>query len=166
MFVKTLGRVALGTAMVAMSGCALFVPFESEFMCERTNEYGQCITVAGAYDQAVGGEASPAPAGEGKKERKRKRGDQEASPDAAAYSRYRAAEYDRMLSLMDQPVAPLVRPPKVLQTLVVAYSAADRTLFSPRFIYYFADEGGFVFGDYLNAPAESGPMLRPVGERR
>lgn len=159
---------AVATAALALNGCALFVPFESEFMCERTNEFGQCITVEGAYDQAVGGVSHAKPTDSRRERNRRRRGEVlVAGPDAEAHSRYRAAEYERMLALMDQPVAPLVRPPKVLQTLVVAYSASDRTLFSPRFIYYFADHGGFLFGDYLNAPPEGGaPMLHPVGERR
>lgn len=166
---KGLMLACVAGASLALSGCALFVPFESEFMCERTNEYGQCITVDGAYEQAVSG-VSHAKVSEarGTDRKRRRRGEAEAPPpDADAYSRYRASEYERMLSLMDQPVAPLVRPPKVLQTLVVAYSAADRTLFSPRYIYYFADQGGFVFGDYLNAPpTTAAPTLYPVGERR
>ena len=156
-----------GSAMLTLSGCALFVPFESEFMCEKTNEYGQCINVEGAYDQALGGKQPQAKTAEPSKKRKGK-GETEAepTPDAEAYSRYRAAEYERMAALMEGPVTPLVRPPKVLRTLVVAYSEADRTLYSPRFIFYFADEGGFVFGDYLNAVEDqSSRTLYPNGQR-
>lgn len=166
MMIRTL---VASVALLTLSGCALFVPFESEFMCEATNEYGQCITVEGAYDQALGGKQPEGKAPKPSKKRKGKdkgEAEDEPAPDAEAYSRYRAAEYDRMSALMEGPVTPLVRPPKVLRTLVVAYSEADRTLYSPRFIFYFADEGGFVFGDYLNAVEDqSSRTLYPNGKQ-
>jgi len=55
-----------------------------------------------------------------------------------------------MAGLIEAPVTPLVKAPTVLRTLVVSYTA-ERTLFMPRYVYYFADEARFVMGETLNA---------------
>lgn len=159
-------RTILAAAIACgLGGCAVFSPYDSEFMCSATDDHGRCVDVDGAYAEAVAGRRNP-----------RGRDSQHADPDAevepaareaAAYSAYRESEYREMRSLLDQPVTPLVKPPKVLRTLITAYPSSDRTLYTPRYVFWFADEGAFVIGDYLNAlpPARDTGTLQPFGER-
>ncbi|MEO8755268.1 MAG: TraV family lipoprotein, partial [Casimicrobiaceae bacterium] len=68
--------------------------------------------------------------------------------------RLREARYRELAGLIENPVTPLVQPPKVLRTLIVSYSAGD-ALYMPRYVYYIAEDAKFVLGDYLqNSPAE------------
>ena len=156
------------TLAAALSGCALFNPYDSEFMCSATDDYGRCLDVDGAYAEAV----------EGKKNTPRRKGKAPVDDDTAraqddarqaqensAYSAYKDSEYREMRKLLEQPVTPLVRPPKVLRTLITAYPSNDRTLYTPRYVFFFADEGQFVIGDYLNTlpPADAPGHLQPFG---
>lgn len=161
----TMGAAALG---VALSGCSILAPYDQTFMCEKTDDFGRCIGVQQAYDEAIGGPIDapgatpldPRPP----EERNGTIGYQPpGSPQvelSVARQAYKTAEYREMQKLIEQPVTPMVAPPKVLRTLIVAYPAGTTTLFSPRFIWYFAHDGRFVIGDYLNQDAgrESGAL--------
>lgn len=148
---KALG---LAAACVALSGCALFNPYDSEFMCQATDDYGRCMSVDGAYTDAVAGRKNP-PRSKGKKsvdDTEHAASDAaQRQAEAASYSAYKQSEYREMRALLDQPVTPLVKPPKVLRTLITAYPSNAKTLYTPRYVFFFADEGRFVLGDYLNA---------------
>lgn len=155
--------VAASLACV-LSGCALFNPYDSKFMCSATDDYGRCVDVDGAYADAVAGRKNP-PKHRAKEQAEGATPDESIAQEAAAYSAYKDAEYREMRKLIDQPVTPLVKPPKVLRTLITAYPSSERTLYTPRYVFYFADEGQFVIGDYLNAlppPRETG-SLQPFG---
>lgn len=131
------------TLAASLSGCALFNPYDSEFMCSATDDYGRCVDddTAQAQDDARHAE------------------------ETRAYSAYKDSEYREMRKLLEQPVTPLVKPPKVLRTLITAYPSNDRTLYTPRYVFFFADEGQFVIGDYLNAapPSRDEGNLLPFG---
>lgn len=157
-------------AMVAAlcSGCALFNPYDSQFMCSATDDYGRCVDVDDAYAEALQGHRNPPrrTAQAAVDDRSPEDQDRERpSQDNRAYSAYKDAEYREMRKLLEQPVTPLVKPPKVLRTLITAYPSNDRTLYTPRYVFFFADEGQFVIGDYLNAapPARDETSLQPFG---
>lgn len=146
-------------ASSGLSGCSLLAPFDSEFQCERSRDFGRCTDVAGAYKDALGStiDAPSAEQSSGKAEKGKSD-----SADAArtredealarnSVNRYKAAEYREMAGLIDQPITPVVTPPKVVRTLMVAYATPEKALFLPRYVYYFVSEGNFVMGDYLNA---------------
>ena len=149
-----------------LSGCTLFSPFDSKFQCQRSRDYGKCTNVAGAYDDALNaddgqGEVAHAqhPAGE-EHDAGGGPGPVDADRGRANFNRYKTDEYGAMASLIEQPVVPVVTPPKMLRSLVVAYATAEKTLYMPRYIYYFVTDGSFVLGDYLNVekPKDGGVM--------
>lgn len=160
--------VVLAVLAASLSGCALFNPYDSEFMCSATDDYGRCMDVDGAYAEAIEGRKNPP-----KLKGKAAVGDDTAqvqdelrhSDETRAYSAYKDSEYREMRKLLEQPVTPLVKPPKVLRTLITAYPSNDRTLYTPRYVFFFADEGQFVIGDYLNAapPSRDEGNLLPFG---
>jgi conjugal transfer pilus assembly protein TraV len=160
---------------LAVSGCSILAPYDQKFMCEATDDYGRCIGVEQAYNEAIGGRVDPSATtamGPGLQEADGTTGYQPAgSPQmelSAARQAYKAAEYREMQKLIEQPVTPMVKPPKVLRTLIVAYPDGTTTLYSPRFIWYFAHDGRFVIGDYLNQAedAESGALTPFSGSDR
>lgn len=134
-----------------LSGCALLVPYDSKFACEKTDDYGRCINVNEAYDDALAPSQST--------------DNPNAKDDdvVAARAAYKAAEYREMANLINDPVTPIIQPPKLLRTLVVAYPGENqRTLYSPRWLFYVVEDATFVLGDYLNAPsANTRPVLDP-----
>jgi conjugal transfer pilus assembly protein TraV len=164
-------------AAMLCSGCSVLVPYHSKFMCEKTNDYGKCQDVQHAYQEAVGKEAaenapskqkdektwrykSTAPASSDGKLRtlapQGKSGVIQASlrSDVSGQALYRDGMYRELAGLIDQPATPLVRPPQVLRTLIVSYSAAD-SLYMPRYIYFFAEPAKFVMGEPAQQTGES-----------
>ena len=164
--VPVVALVAAGAAL--LSGCAIFSPYDSEFMCSATDDYGRCIDVDGAYAEAIEGRKNP-PRHKGKAavddDTAQSQDDTRHAQETRAYSAYKDSEYRELRKLLDQPVTPLVKPPKVLRTLITAYPSNDRTLYTPRYVFFFADEGQFVIGDYLNAAPTSRDEsnLQPFG---
>lgn len=163
-----MNRLALSVAIAGLlSGCGLLVPYDDEFMCNMADDYGRCTDVEGAYSAALGGDVVATVEGEAedkasKKSGKRKKGDAAASRVPAidpAVNRYKRAEYNELASMIESPVTPMVQPPHVLRTLIIGYAPQQTEFFSPRFIFYFASEGGFVLGDYL---ADQSPLVSPT----
>lgn len=156
-----------------LSGCAVFAPYVSEFQCNRNRDFGKCTNVTGAYSEALGGDVEPS-AAEDSHGSKKSKGDRPAretrarEDDAAAkanMNRYKAAEYREMAGLIDDPITPVVAPPKVLRSLVVAYATSEKTLYLPRYVYFFVSEGNFVMGDYLNVESTKSPsVMYPNGQ--
>lgn len=152
--------IALAASLL-LGGCSVLAPYDSKFQCERSRDYGKCVDVQGAYSEALGGtvempKAEPREAAEGQ------------APPAPAdnFNRYKATEYGELARLIDDPVTPVVAPPKVLRTLIVAYATPERRLYMPRWVYQFVTDGDFVLGDYLNADQAQGPStVYPNGAR-
>lgn len=155
--------------IAVLPGCRVLVPYDSEFACAKSHDYGKCMDVQSAYEDARANEGSPrAPSQPGSKFKPgtqhapgrqqpsgtppELRGEllREAYVPADNAARLREARYRELAGLIENPVTPLVRAPKVLRTLIVSYSAGN-TLYLPRFVYYFAEEAQFVLGDYLEA---------------
>lgn len=187
-------KVALCAAVLSMglTGCKTLVPYESKFMCEKSRDFGKCMDVQQAYEDALGaapgnpaqmkpgkpepefrykgaktangakpgkrGAAQPAIGG-GPNEPRLLRTSMQLSPDEL----YRDREYRELAGLIEQPVTPVVKPPKVLRTLIVSYTAGE-SLYMPRYVYYFADEARFVLGDYLS-PKEEVKQVFPNGPK-
>jgi conjugal transfer pilus assembly protein TraV len=155
-------------AAFLLSGCSLFSPFDSKFQCQRSRDYGKCTNVAGAYDDAVNsddgqGEVAHAQhqSGDDHDSGAAERHDPaEGDRGRTNLNRYKTDEYGAMAAIIEQPVVPVVTPPKMLRSLVVAYATAEKTLYMPRYIYYFVTDGSFVLGDYLNVekPKDGGVM--------
>lgn len=167
----------LALVALTLAGCKTLVPYDSEFACAKSHDYGQCMDVQSAYDDArshqatqsttkgipagqSGARAATASAATGIPER---RGDLIHDPllDTDPAQRLRDTRYRELAGLIEDPVTPVVQAPRVLRTLIVAYSAGD-TLYLPRYVYYFAEEAKFVLGDYLDVATED-RTLYPAG---
>ncbi len=152
--------------LALVAGCQTLVPYDSEFACAKSHDYGKCMDVQSAYDDARSSTGSaPAAAQPVAKSKSSARGTaakslpsgtpelrgelvREAFAPADADERLREARYRELAGLIENPVTPLVQPPKVLRTLIVSYSTGD-ALYMPRYVYYIAEDGKFVLGDYL-----------------
>lgn len=158
--------------MSVLAGCKVLVPYDSKFACEGTQDFGKCMDVQTAYEDALGtaqttedrdkaGKNAPKWDYRGATPKsnapsptlQRKRADgrkttQVAFVPASTAEFYRQRQYRELAQLIEEPVTPIVQPPKVLRTLIVSYSAGD-SLYMPRYVYFLADEAKFVLGDYL-----------------
>lgn len=162
--------VAVLVGAAALTGCRVLVPYDSEFACAKSHDYGKCMDVQSAYDEArtTEGTTQRTPARGGQLESGARR--TPAAPSGTAElrgelirevlaptdsgERLREARYRELAGLIENPVTPVVQPPRVLRTLIVSYSASD-ALYMPRYVYYIAEDAKFVLGDYLqDSPAE------------
>jgi conjugal transfer pilus assembly protein TraV len=158
-------------AVSLLASCKALVPYDSKFACEGTQDYGRCMDVQTAYEDALGtadevqrrdksGKRAPkwdyrggSPKGAVasptlQRKRASAKGTQVAFVPRSTEELYRQSQYRELAGLIEEPVTPIVQPPKVLRTLIVSYSAGD-SLYMPRFVYYLADDAKFVLGDYL-----------------
>lgn len=170
---KTLLTACAAVFSMGATGCAIFAPYDSKFQCERSRDFGKCTDVAGAYSDALGGVEDSGVGSRGNVRRREKSVEERAEPlggdpgvARANITRYKAAEYGELASIIEQPITPVVAPPKLLRTLVVAYATPEKTLYLPRYVYYFVSEGNFLLGDYLNAEVPDGAaVMYPNGAR-
>ena len=44
--------VAVLAGAAALTGCRVLVPYDSEFACAKSHDYGKCMDVQSAYDEA------------------------------------------------------------------------------------------------------------------
>lgn len=188
------GGIVLAVMVASMlAGCRV-VPYDSKFMCEKSRDYGRCMDVQSAYEEARAASASanskskskardgqdpilrypPASTGVTRplrplKPSKAGARSAAAKPDdsfirVSTQDLYRDAEYRELAGLIEAPVTPLIRPAKALRTLIIAYNTGD-SLFLSRYVVYFADEPRFVMGDYLNPP-DTSPTVYPMGQKK
>lgn len=128
-------------------GCAVLNPYESEFKCPPTYA-GRCISVQDAYTEDRKQEldalrtqiAIQAQAGGGGEVQ----GAAEALPEAKSY---RAALYDRMASMLQEPQTPVVLPPKAMRVLFATYRGLDNELIFQHYNYFFVQEPQWVLGE-------------------
>jgi conjugal transfer pilus assembly protein TraV len=168
--------------LLALSACAtvgaMMSPYSEKFSC-KNSDHGQCIHPKQAYEDAVAGRASksdPAVTND-KTLLKAHAGDASARPighdhQAAsipgnAFAGYRDSVYRELQGLIDQPVTPMLRPPRAVRTLILPYSDRQRPdrLYMPRYVYSIVAPPEWVVGDYLVtpvSPANHAPVLGQV----
>jgi conjugal transfer pilus assembly protein TraV len=128
-------------SLIVLTGCATVLnPYEEHFSCPDT-PLGKCGTVGTAYEESkssTGQDGNPfildrkcTPAGCDKS------GNPDGSVDHAPDSQklYEQQLYKRLVTLIEQPVAPLVEPPKVMRILFLPYKTKDNHLNMPRYTY-------------------------------
>jgi len=72
----------------------------------------------------------------------------EDKPEAAASgSAYTEALYNEIKGLLKEPNTPIVRPPKIMRVLVLAYPEGNRKLYMPRYVYTIVDDPRWVVVD-------------------
>ena len=166
---------ASGAALL-LSGCAtmgsLMSPYSEKFSC-KNDDHGQCIHPDKAYADAVAGVASksdPAVTRDKKllKDGKPARGSGKAA--SGAFEGYRDSVYREMQGLIEQPVTPMLKPPRTVRTLILPYADRQRPdrLYMPRYVYSLVERPQWVVGDYLVAPvspAARANVLEQVKDR-
>ncbi|MCR9260877.1 MAG: TraV family lipoprotein [Pseudomonadaceae bacterium] len=169
-------KISLVSLLIGASGCSI-TPYRDNFACALQDDYGKCIDVQGAYNEAVTGQDSGA-------SKLRKRGDQvqptttptgdvmrptrgSSGGDTTTavtsgmdeYGAYRSAVYQHMRSLLNTPTTPMVRPATTIRTLIISYANREnpRRLYMPRYVFSISQGPQFVMGEYLNRRTELMP---------
>lgn len=151
-------KLSMIVCIVFISGCSMF-PYEESSSCTMDKDYGKCIDIEGAYNEAVTGVESDAPklqkasemsdGNNQKSEASLSSGNIEAR---TAYNSYQDTRYQTLKSLIDQPATPMLSPPKTVRTLIISYSPSSQSdrLYMPRYVFSIIENSKFVLGSYLN----------------
>ena len=167
-------RLSSGVLMatVMLTGACGSTPYREEFACALQDDYGKCIDVQGAYQEAVTGIDSGAarlsrdgppvePLGTTAGVTN---GWANGTVAAAAsgpnsdnanfdhYGAYRSALYAQLRSMLSAPATPMVRAPQTVRTLILSYQKRDdgSRLYMPRYVFSIAEGPSFVLGQYLD----------------
>lgn len=156
------------------ASCATFVnPYNEDFSCPRTFN-GKCVSITEAYDESVDGgepkkeeqepelcdcwpdeidcECEPVEKKEKIEEKADSQQEQSSSPESPEDS-YRESLYGKLSRLINEPVTPMVAPPKVLRVLLLPYEGSDNALYMYRYVYFFVDKPRWIL-DELTTPPE------------
>lgn len=168
--------ILLITSVILLAACSVF-PYQSEFSCEGKEDFGKCVPVEKAYDEAVTGTPAGPPmkragdkSSKDEDETKGKPVDRAAerrSAERESYSTYKASMYAKLSNLLNQPVAPVVSNPTPKRALILPYTTRSegRPLYLPRYVFFFTEEPTWLLGQYLNSSDAIGPTvgtLRPM----
>lgn len=148
------------TVLIALTTTACSIlPYEEEFACSRNQTYGKCVSVEGAYDEAVTGiEKGSVITKDGVKHTKEKKSKKSRPIDSSTpisesetYSNYRSEHYDQLRALVSAPKTPIVKKAVEARTLILSYSpnTQKNRLYMPRYIYSIHQPAEFVLGQYL-----------------
>lgn len=137
-----------------LGGCSLFFPYESDFSCNKKDNYGKCMSMQDSYDEAVTGvETQPhmKPASEQDDDEKdMKKAEMKPAAPSAGYGDYVDNMYLSMSRQLRQPISPRVTQPKVIRALVLAYpkDGDNAVLLDARYVHLIVDQPRFVMGQY------------------
>jgi len=158
-------RLALPLCLAAgLGGCAtlgsIMSPYSEKFSC-KNSDHGQCIHPDKAYADAVAGAASKSdPAVTHDKAMLRDRAGKDSVPGkgaaypGGAFAGYRESVYRELQGLIDQPVTPMLKPPRTIRTLILPYADQQRPdrLYMQRYVFSILERPQWVVGDYLVTP--------------
>ena len=151
-----------------LGGCAgILNPYDSDFSCPATYE-GRCVSIQEAYETSLDPNfTEPVPNDylyeynqkmEIKKSSKTEKPSEstgvlrlEDKPEVAASvgsdTSYTEALYNEIKGLLKEPNTPIVRPPKIMRILVLAYPDGNNKLYMPRYVYTIVDDPRWVVVD-------------------
>ena len=187
---KGSSRFAILPLIGLLSSCAavgsIMSPYSEKFSC-KNSDHGQCILPEQAYEDAVAGRPSrsdpavtndrkllrtarPSSATSPASTEPRHHGHSRNASSASAFEGYRDSVYRELQGLIDQPVTPMLKPPRTVRTLILPYADRQRPdrLYMPRYVYSILDAPNWVVGDYLVtpvSPAVQAPVLRQVHDQ-
>jgi len=161
---RAIRAAALVLALGSLGGCAtlgsVMSPYSEKFSC-KNSDHGQCIHPDKAYADAVAGVASKSdPAVTRDKAMLRDKGERAAARTAgvqagpSGFTGYRDSVYRELQGLIDQPVTPMLKPPRTVRTLILPYADAQRPdrLYMQRYVFSILERPQWVVGDYLVTP--------------
>ena len=151
---------------ICLASCSIVNPYENNFSCPDTF-HGKCISVTGAYNQALR---------EKPEELSRQEGintciggnckgadDNLASTPSGKlpvtaiaagdknYNAYKDSLYRRLDNLLQEPQTPVVAPPKVMRIRFLPYKGQDGELVMTHDVFFFADEPKWILGNDIEA---------------
>jgi len=167
--------ITFSLVIFSITACSV-TPYRDKFACSLRDDFGKCIGVEGAYNEAVSGVDSGAPTLSRKGPSVMPVPDSSISVDDAdvptvstspgtsnqtikatmnqadRHGAYRSAKYQQMRSMLTSPTAPMVQPAKTVRTLIISYSnkVDGNRLYMPRYVFTISEQPQFVLGDYLN----------------
>ena len=161
---RAIRAAALILALGSLGGCAtlgsVMSPYSEKFSC-KNSDHGQCIHPDKAYADAVAGVASKSdPAVTRDKAMLRNKGERRSGHTVApaatssGFTGYRDSVYRELQGLIDQPVTPMLKPPRTVRTLILPYADAQRPdrLYMQRYVFSILERPQWVVGDYLVNP--------------
>jgi conjugal transfer pilus assembly protein TraV len=172
-------RLLLIPVIAALGGCAtlgsVMSPYSEKYSC-KNSDHGQCVHPEKAYEDAVAGRPSrsdPAVTND----KKLLRG-QAAAPamsgmtakgaaaPVGAYLGYKDSVYRELQGLIDQPVTPMLKPPRTVRTLILPYADRQRPdrLYMPRYVFSIVETPAWVVGDYLVDPVQPSTQAPVLGQ--
>ncbi|WP_336963889.1 TraV family lipoprotein [Sphingobium aquiterrae] len=178
---RTASLILASSALFSLNGCAtlgsVMSPYSEKFSC-KNDDHGQCIHPDKAYADAVAGVASksdPTVTRDKKLLRDRKSAEGSGKPGtgkgaSGAFEGYRDSVYRELQGLIEQPVTPMLKPPRTVRTLILPYADRQRPdrLYMPRYVYSLVERPQWVVGDYLVtpvSPAARANVLEQVKDR-
>lgn len=151
--------------MLLMSGCALLNPYESSFSCPESYN-GKCVSVQTAYSESSGvsvkakdaaadqSHENCGPDSENPGACKESSIGATSSKEDVALTKYRAALFDKFTGLINEPVTPIVAPPKTMRVLLLPYTGQDNEFYMLRYVYFFVDQPRWLLGDTVSSGEE------------
>lgn len=168
---KPCNRCTLPLTLALLAGCSM-LPYENEFSCSRTDQYGKCLNLEKAYQESVTGQSQGEPMVPASKQTsKQKKSNGQTHPEAPAapttallpkpLSDYQSARYRTLTDLLQQPKKPMLRPPVTVRTLILSYSDRDRKqrLYLPRYVYSILEDPQWLMGTYLDQAPDDGLVM-------
>ena len=136
--------ICLMCLLFSMTGCSIFNPYASEPLCKKTDDFGHCIDVTGAYESSVKGKKNTVKTGQ----------IQDITPPRlSAEGRYRKSLYSELKQLIDKPETPMLRPPRVRRILLLGYE--DNAYFTSRYAYIIVEPASFILDEYAGKPKDT-----------
>ena len=150
--------------MPTLSSCSLIYPYENKVACRLDGSTGKCISIEDAYEEAVTGVEKYKSLENGDHIREKQLVDSTKSSKKSNRNRgkgeymgslrmsYHETRLQEIAALIEEPVTPMLSPPKTIRTLFISYTNGTdtNTLYMPRYVYSIVEHSQFILGDYLS----------------
>lgn len=133
-------------------GCASVLnPYESDFDCPETDR-GKCVSVRGAYGESIeknsDTDSAKDAADAAQQEKEAGKESDKSGTEERNINDYHASRYRELSGLLQEPVTPLVAPPKVMRVLLLPYTGDANELYMMRYVYFFVEGPKWILGNY------------------
>jgi conjugal transfer pilus assembly protein TraV len=132
-------------------------PYDEQFHCRAKDTEGKCVDTPTAYQDArypqpaVEDQPAPDPAKNNGKVylfgSAISEGQPIPAPPVSAKDAAKASQYKSITDLLDNPEAPLLKPPKILRILILPYKGEKNELFMTRYAYLEVEKVSWVLTD-------------------
>ncbi len=106
-------------------------PYEENFKCRASDDTGKCIDTPNAYKEARYPQLEEPPVPE------------MPNPGVSEPDK----RYQMVANLLDEPVKPILKPPKIIRVLLSPYEGEGEELFMARYVYLKVEEADWILSD-------------------